>query len=456
MEIDKTTLEDLAIFNREEKYSIFHLLDFTTTTGGREALARLFQEPLATPERIHERQDVIRYLSRRPDSWPKEITNGTLMVLDKFFETHTEPIAGGGLSFINNLYYRIFNSGDFSLIRYSLAHFSTFLRSFRRLTTLAEDGGIPAPLRDTLERAGRLLDKKEFRELESVPAGQQFGFQRVLYLGHSLKYRLTGSMETLMELYHRLDAWYSMAAAVRKFGFCFPKFITESHATLGIRGLYHPLLAQPVTYDVTMDREANFLFLTGANMAGKSTFIKAIGVAAFLAHIGMGVPAQSMQLTFFDGLLSNIQVADNIFLGESYFYNEVQRIKKTILKINDGRHWLILIDELFKGTNFQDAQQCSAIIIEGLIKMRGSLFVLSTHLYELAESLQTHSNIAFKYFETFVEDEVPRYTYQLKDGVSNDRLGFLILKREKVLELLSNPVAPSATAQQPEKPRSAS
>lgn len=171
-------------------------------------------------------------------------------------------------------------------------------------------------------------------------------------------------------------------------------------------------------------------------MAGKSTFIKAIGVAVFLAHIGMGVPAKKMELSFFDGILSNIQVQDNIFLGESYFFNEVQRIKKTILKINDNRRWLILIDEMFKGTNFQDAQNCSTMVIKGLLNMKGSLFILSTHLYEIADNLKSYPNISFKYFETFIEDETPRYSYKLKEGISNDRLGFLILKREKVLDLL--------------------
>lgn len=436
MEIDKTTLDDLAIFNHEEKYSIFHLLDFTRTSGGRRELARRFVEPLASSKRIRESQDLIRYLHARLDTWPTGTTNGTLMVLDKFFETRTESVPGGGLSFINNLYYRVFNSGDFSLIRYSLAHFTTFVQSFRQMIERYNQPDAPEPLKEVLQRAAVLLGKKELLELERVAPGEKLGFQRVLYLGHSLKYRLEGTMETLMELYYRLDAWYSMAMAVHKFKLSFPEFITDNQARLDISGLYHPLLTHPVTYDVSMDRDSNFLFLTGANMAGKSTFIKAIGVAAFLAHIGMGVPATHMRLTFFDGLLSNIQVEDNIFLGESYFFNEVQRIKKTILKINDGRHWLILIDELFKGTNFQDAQHCSAIIIEGLIRMRGSLFVLSTHLYELANTLKPHTNISFKYFETFVEDEIPRYTYRLKDGISNDRLGFLILKREKVLELL--------------------
>jgi DNA mismatch repair ATPase MutS len=171
-------------------------------------------------------------------------------------------------------------------------------------------------------------------------------------------------------------------------------------------------------------------------MAGKSTFIKSVGIAVFLAHLGMGVPSKQMKLTIFDGILSNINVVDNISKGESYFFNEVQRIKNTIIKINDNRKWLVLIDELFKGTNVQDAMKCSSTVIKGLIKINNSLFILSTHLYEIGEELKSYPNISFKYFETSVKDDQLEFSYQLKDGISNDRLGYLILKREKVVEML--------------------
>jgi DNA mismatch repair ATPase MutS len=69
----------------------------------------------------------------------------------------------------------------------------------------------------------------------------------------------------------------------------------------------------------------------------KSTLIKSVGSAVFLAHLGMGVPAEQMTLTLFDGLLTNINVVDNIAKGESYFYNEVQRVKNTVEKINNGK-----------------------------------------------------------------------------------------------------------------------
>src|SRR5690606_7741521 len=124
--------------------------------------------------------------------------------------------------------------------------------------------------------------------------------------------------------------------------------------------------------------------------------------------------------------------------GESFFFNEVQRIKNTVQKISDGKKWLVLIDELFKGTNVEDAMRCSLAVIKGLIKVKTSLFILSTHLYEVGEELHGLPSIAFRHFETTVTDDNLSFSYQLKEGISKDRLGYLILKREKVVDMLAN------------------
>ena len=257
-----------------------------------------------------------------------------------------------------------------------------------------------------------------------------------MYFGYHLRGRYKSNTLELIDIFSRFDAWYSMAVAVKTYQLSFPEFAEQDTPMVDAKGLYHILLPKPVAYDMHMSPEHNFLFLTGANMAGKSTLIKALGSAVFLAHMGMGVPATQMRLTLFDGLISNINVVDNIARGESFFYNEVQRIKNTIEKINDGKKWLVLIDELFKGTNVQDAMKCSLAVIKGLIKIKNSLFVLSTHLYEIGEELKNYPNISFRYFETDITDEQLRFSYQLKEGVSNDRIGFVILKREKVVEML--------------------
>src|SRR5690606_954122 len=259
----------------------------------------------------------------------------------------------------------------------------------------------------------------------------KFSARQNLYFGYHLRGRYKNATLELIEIYSRLDAWYSMAVAVKTFNLSFPEFVEQDSPIVEAKDLYHILLPNPVAYDLHLDPEHNFVFLTGANMAGKSTLIKALGSAVFLAHIGMGVPATKMRLTRFDGLLSNINVVDNIAKGESFFFNEVQRIKNTIEKINDGKKWLVLIDELFKGTNVQDAMKCSLTVIRGLIKIKNSLFILSTHLYEIGEELKHYPNISFRYFETDVQNEQLRFSYQLREGISNDRIGYVILKREK-------------------------
>jgi DNA mismatch repair ATPase MutS len=98
----------------------------------------------------------------------------------------------------------------------------------------------------------------------------------------------------------------------------------------------------------------------------------------------------------------------------------------------------VLIDELFKGTNIQDAMKCSSAVIKGLIRIRHALFILSTHLYEVGEELKPFPNISFKYFETKIVGDQLEFSYQLKDGISTDRLGYLILRREGVVDLLNS------------------
>ena len=80
--------------------------------------------------------------------------------------------------------------------------------------------------------------------------------------------------------------------------------------------------------------------------------------------------------------------------------------------------------------------KCSATVIKGLIKIENSLFILSTHLYEIGDELKAFPNISFKYFETNVNEDQLEFSYQLKDGISNDRIGYVILRREKVVDML--------------------
>jgi DNA mismatch repair ATPase MutS len=437
METDKTTLIDLSIFNSEDEFSVFNKLNFTRTTGGREKLRYIFNNSLSDIDSIKNVQDTLKLIIREKQQWPLSVSNGSVMMIYKFYESSIDepPSRPSPLSAYA---YKLFHGPDYSLVKYSIGHVFDFLKGIKQVCSVFLREDAPLNLKRVLEKASVLIERYQFQIVFEKEKAEDMNNSQMLALAYYIRYHYKQNFFELIDIYSQLDAWYGMAMAVNELKLSFPIFVSSEEPTLDAKNLYHILLKEPVAYDVALNQNHNFIFLTGANMAGKSTFIKAVGSAVFLAHIGMGVPAESMRLSLFDGLLSNINVIDNISKGESFFYNEVQRVKNTIIKVNDKRKWLILIDELFKGTNVQDAMKCSTVVVEGLIKIKRSLFILSTHLYEISENLKGYPNIDFKYFETQVSDDKLVFNYNLKNGVSSDRLGYLILKREKVIDLLES------------------
>ncbi len=435
MEIDKTTLADLSIINVDEDFSVFNKLNFCRTAGGRHMLFQNFSTPLKTIQQIQDIQQTLQFILKNEQYWPSQISNGSVLMIEKFYGATLDQIPQSP-SKAGVLGYKLFSSADYSFVKFSTEHTFDFIKGMQQFVKYFFTADTPAPMKRLLSNVISAINKNEFEIIERNDKSKNLSQISQLSLANFFRYRFKHSMNELMEIYFQLDAWYSMAMAVKNFKLVFPSFTNERRPLLDIKGLYHPLLQHPVDYDVHLLPGKNFLFLTGANMAGKSTFIKSVGTAVFMAHIGMGVPAAQMELSVFDGLLSNINVMDNIVKGESYFYNEVQRIKSTIQKISDKRNWLILIDELFKGTNVQDAMKCSTAVIEGFLRMPSSTFILSTHLYEVADSLKQYPNVIFNYFETSVQNDQLVFNYHLKEGVSNDRLGYLILKNEGVVDML--------------------
>ncbi|MEO7446020.1 MAG: DNA mismatch repair protein MutS [Ferruginibacter sp.] len=435
MQTDKTTLLDLGIFNPEEEYSLFNLLNLTQTNNGRQELRKILSTPLESLAEIEGMQITLKLVASKISAHPAAITNGTVIMIERFYETPVDPIPRNASTLTANSY-KLLHGPDFSLIKFSIGHCISFIKGMKEIYDLFREAPATSPMSSLMKKIHLILDNLNIQKILNAKNAANLKGGELLQHAYYLKYSFKNNMLALLTYYARLDAWFSLAFSIQKHRLVFPEFTTAPGPEIKITGLFHMLLPVPVAYDMHLERKSNFLFLTGANMAGKSTFIKAVGTAVYLAHLGMAVPAETMSLSMFEGLLSNINVADNIVKGESYFFNEVQRIKNTIDKISDGRRWLILIDELFKGTNVQDAMKCSSAVIEGLLKVNSSAFILSTHLYEIGEALKVHNNIQFNYFETNVHDGQLDFSYVLRPGISNDRLGYVILQREGVVKLL--------------------
>jgi DNA mismatch repair protein MutS len=435
MRNDRTTLNDLSVFVAEEGSSIFGLLSYTSTQAGKDYLRRHIENLPADYVQLYALQQVVRYLSQHIQ-WPEIVTNGTLVMLDKFFDaadTHVTPPGGASMLF-GKYFQKLLNKSDYFFTEFSLSHLSDFFKGCKELTSLLE-GDIPPLLRSELEKVNEELQQRLVDDI--IQVSKDTPYRDLAMLNFKARRELKNPVQRLIQSYSKLDAWHAMAVAGVKHNWVFPELIDSNTTQFEFEGLYHPLLKQPQAYDYHFTNGKNFMLLTGANMSGKTTFMRALGVGALLAHLGMAVPAKSMRISFLQGIITNMHVEDDIMKGESYFFAEVQRMKATAKQLLQNGSHLVLMDELFKGTNVHDAYECTRAVIEGLLLHPHHIMVLSTHLHEVAQHFSNTHNINFAYFVTDMSsNEQFRFTYELKEGISNDRIGYRILQKEGVIDLL--------------------
>src|ERR1700730_3230893 len=188
MEIDKTTYDDLSLFSREEEFSVFHKLNFTRTRGGRDRLLELFNRPFSDIRRIGETQQILSLILQEIGGWPLNISNGTVMVMEKFYETPVDEIPQ--LPHLPAaLAYKVFHGPDYSLIKYSVGHFADFVRGMDTMITLFDKEGYPMLLRSLLQKAQRLLGHESIRSLAKTAPGIRLSPVQVLYYGYYIRVR---------------------------------------------------------------------------------------------------------------------------------------------------------------------------------------------------------------------------------------------------------------------------
>jgi len=171
-------------------------------------------------------------------------------------------------------------------------------------------------------------------------------------------------------------------------------------------------------------------------MAGKSTFLKALGIAVLLAHAGCGVPAASMEFPIVRTIFSSVQIVDNLSAGESFYLAEVRRIKSLAVALRDHHSTIAVLDEPFRGTNVHDAAEATLAVISRLVSHPAALVFVASHLAEIVPSIVDDPRVCLLHFSADINAEQPVFDYKLRRGLSTQRLGMTLLKQEGVLDLL--------------------
>ena len=224
-----------------------------------------------------------------------------------------------------------------------------------------------------------------------------------------------------LEVIADLDALNSLARmAAARTDLVYPEIGTEDFHFKGDQ-LGHLLLNpdQRVDNKVEWSKSGEFLIVTGANMAGKSTFLRTVGTNLILGQIGSPVCAKSLSLVPIR-MMTSIRATDSLTDHESYFYAELKRLKIIIDELKTQAPIFIIVDEMLRGTNSRDKQEGSRRFIEQLIGLKG-VGMIATHDLSLGTLAEEYPEYARnKRFEVSIEGEALSFDYKLLDGISQN------------------------------------
>ncbi len=465
---------DLDIF---EKGALYHSINRCTTADGEELLQQLLLNPKRSSEDIIKMQDSVKEMMplREVSHNISSISYKNPVSLDNFIKTVSRDItppkkiaviyvyisaSATILSFIAYGFGLIPSFIPLGLFIYQFTTASLFAKKtndeYSKLNKANNAAKIYLLISETIkdnnfqsEMLKSIKDDmcavsskvKELQKINSEFDQRNSGLYYLISNGLFLRdiilsYKIN---KWIKENIYNIPVWNKAAAyidvinSISVFGynnsdFIFP--VINSSTIIKAENMSHPLIdsLKRVGNNIEINKTHKFLIITGANMAGKSTFIRSIGVNLILASMGAPVCASSFEFSSVD-IFSSMRTSDKLMDSSSYFHAELQRLKLLKEKAEKSEKMLVLLDEILKGTNSQDKLQGSKLVLLKFIKLNIT-GILATHDTALGSLSEEYIENFENYFFDFDVDEIGEmhFDYKLKKGVSNNMNASILLK----------------------------
>jgi DNA mismatch repair ATPase MutS len=438
MVLDAHTFKDLGIFESAQGgMCLFQFCNLTRNRGGERVLRRRMERPWSDAAHIRATQESISFILAHRQAFGSlpslaYTTSGVELYVQDILPmvTHESPLEFGLEAF--GLWRN--RDRDYQRIVRGVQLTCRLIRALRCFVGQAELASPAGELAHLIDEMRELLARPRLALVPDREIGG-WGPWRILRIDQVFRIHETEAIAGLLRLLYETDALVALADVTHKYGFVLPG-IEQGPLRAHAEGLVHPLVQDAVANPVELDQQRRVLFLTGPNMAGKTTYLRAFATALYLAHLGMGVPARSFRFVPAQRLFSSISLNDDLFGGVSYFRAEALRVKAIAQAVAEGYRVVALLDEPFKGTNVKDAFEASLAILERFATREDCLFMFSSHLIELSEQLSATGQVDCRYFEAEEGEGCLRFPYLLRSGISSQRLGMRVLHEEGIFELL--------------------
>ncbi len=435
--IDKQTIDDLGIFGKIRENSVYGVFNKTMTHGGARILEQMFMYPLSEENEINERGMIIRYFQNNLTEFP---FRSDLFDSVEFYLNNTDSRSRLS-AYQDNLERKFKNvigtDVEYKQINKGVQSVIEILVTLNQFLTDLKKAGIEKMYQPQVDAMTELLNIKGIKESLWEISSKKLSYIKTAEYDQEFRYNFREKLKLILHYIYNLDVYISVAKVSRERNFAYATALSPEINLLEMEEVYHPLLKSPVSNSIKVDKTNNMIFLTGANMAGKSTFMKTFGIAVYLAHMGFPVPAANIKFSVQNGMFTTINLPDNMNKGYSHFYAEVMRVKKVAESVGGSKNLIVIFDELFRGTNVKDAYDATVAVTEALAENRNCIFIISTHIIEAGETLKERcNNINFINLPTIMDGTIPRYTYKITPGITSDRHGMIIINNEGILDIL--------------------
>ncbi|MDY8134821.1 MutS-related protein [Aquimarina sp. 2201CG5-10] len=459
--------------------SFFQYINRTTTLAGKERLASILTEN--TIDNIEDKQNAIKNLVKLP-KWRQEFSaiaglvhvTVPVPIIKKWLQNYTSFVPKVMkflptiISSISVVMLVLLFLGSITFQMFLLWFFVGLIitgTQLKKINSLYNDAN---KVKDTFEQYYKLVDKIENTDFDAtlLKDKQQLVISETEKASQTLKqfasilnafdqrnnmmfgvlanglmlwdilqsYRIE---QWIAKNHHKVTQWFEVIAffdsynSLGNFAFNHPEYvfpqITSDNIIIEGKELGHPMLnpQKRVDNDITIDHE-QFFIITGANMAGKSTFLRTIALQIIMSNIGLPVCAKSCRYRPIK-LITSMRTSDSLSDDASYFFSELTQLKKIVDALEKDEYFIIL-DEILKGTNSKDKAAGSRKFVEKLVKANAS-GIIATHDLSLCEIASELSQVENRFFDAQIVNDELYFDYKFKDGVcQNMNASFLLSK----------------------------
>jgi len=405
------------------------LFDYSLNMFTRQKVLNILENPLSSTTEIYYRQNILKGFTAN-NKILEDYSYTVLYLNDVHFFLNDDKIEDLSQK---KLKYRLFTSKQ-EKIRFK-GRLNQLILFFHRLQskyfTRLDLQQFPEEYRKSIQRILQFLSNFELHKYENIVREHRLKDRHIIDL--TTKINELKKKELILSFWEDLflfEAYLSINLGILRKNFSFPNFTEKG---IKLREFYHPLIDKPVKND--FEAQSNVIVLNGPNMSGKSTFLKAVGLCIYFGHLGIGIPASIGEIPFCDHFSIEINRRDDILNGYSHFMTEVMNLKSVVENATSGKQCFAIFDELFSGTNVEDAFEICRTTINGLSKFKNSYFLISTHIQELKSV--SNDRISNYYIDCELIDGKPTFTYKLKKGWSDIRVGRILFDKEGLNQLLN-------------------